>query len=141
MSMIKEFKAFVMKGNVVDMAVGIIIGIAFGKIVSSLVSDVIMPPIGVLLGGVDFSAIALTIKDATTTAPAVAMKWGVFINTIIDFVIVAFVIFMVIKAMNAFKRKEEAPAAAPTTKTCPECQMTIPINAKRCGYCTTILKS
>lgn len=141
MSMMKEFKAFAMRGNVVDMAVGIIIGAAFGKIVTSLVNDVLMPPIGVLLGGVDFSNIALTVKDATTTAPAVAMKWGMFINTVIDFVIVAFVIFLLIKAMNALMKKETAPAPVPTTKACPECQMTIPINAKRCGYCTTALKS
>lgn len=140
MSMIKEFKAFAMRGNVVDMAVGIIIGAAFGKIVSSLVNDVLMPPIGALLGGVDFSSIILTIKEASATGPGVAMKLGVFVNTIIDFVIVAFVIFMVIKAMNALKKKEEAPVQAPSTKACPECQMSIPINAKRCGYCTTVLK-
>jgi large conductance mechanosensitive channel len=138
--MLKEFKAFAMRGNVVDMAVGIIIGAAFGKIVSSLVNDVLMPPIGALLGGVDFSNIVLTIKEASATGPGVAMKFGVFVNTIIDFIIVAFVIFIVIKAMNALKKKEEAPAAVPTTKTCPECQMSIPIGAKRCGYCTTILK-
>ncbi len=141
MSMIKEFKAFAMRGNVVDMAVSIIIGAAFGKIVTSLVNDVLMPPIGVLLGGVDFSNIALTVKDASATAPAVAMKWGMFINTVIDFLIVAFVIFLLIKAMNALMKKEAAPAPVPTTKACPECQMTIPINAKRCGYCTTALKS
>lgn len=138
MSMMQEFKAFAMRGNVVDMAVGIIIGGAFGKIVSSFVSDVIMPPIGVLLGGVDFSSLGITIKDAVGTAPAVVMKYGSFMNTIIDFVIIAFVIFMVIKAMNSMKK--EAPAAAPTTKACPECGMTIPIAAKKCGYCTTVLK-
>lgn len=138
MSMLQEFRTFAMKGNVVDMAVGIIIGAAFGKIVSSLVNDVLMPPIGVLLGGVDFSSIAMTVKGATETAPAVVMKWGVFLNTIIDFIIVAFVIFLLVKAMN--KMKKEAPAPAATTKTCPECQMSIPISAKRCGYCTTVLK-
>jgi large conductance mechanosensitive channel len=138
MSMMQEFKAFAMRGNVVDMAVGIIIGGAFGKIVSSFVNDVIMPPIGVLLGGVDFNALGLTVKDAVGDAPAVVMKYGSFVNTVIDFVIIAFVIFMVIKAMNSMKK--EAPAAAPTTKACPECGMTIPVAARKCGYCTTVLK-
>ncbi len=114
MSMLKEFKQFAMRGNVVDMAVGIIIGGAFGKIVSSFVADVIMPPIGVLLGGVDFSSLSLTIKQATETAPAVMLNYGKFINTIIDFIIIAFAIFMVIKAMNSLKKKEEAaPPPAP----------------------------
>jgi large conductance mechanosensitive channel len=112
MSMIKEFKEFAVKGNVADMAVGIIIGAAFGKIVSSLVSDVLMPPIGLLVGGVDFSGLGITLRAATTDAPAVIMKYGVFVNTIIDFIIVAFAIFMVIRALNALKKKEaEAPAA------------------------------
>lgn len=114
MSMLREFKQFAMRGNVVDMAVGIIIGGAFGKIVSSFVGDVIMPPIGVLLGGVDFSNLSLTIKDATETAPAVILSYGKFINTIIDFIIIAFAIFMAIKAMNSLKKKEEAaPPPAP----------------------------
>lgn len=114
MSMIQEFKKFAMRGNVVDMAVGIIIGGAFGKIVSSFVGDVIMPPIGVLLGGVDFSSLTLTIKEATETTPAVMLSYGKFINTIIDFIIIAFAIFMVIKAMNSLKKKEEAaPPPAP----------------------------
>ena len=116
MSMIKEFKAFAMRGNVADMAVGIIIGAAFGKIVSSLVSDVLMPPIGRLVGGVDFSGLGITLRAATADAPAVVMKYGVFVNTIIDFIIVAFAIFLVIRALNALKKKEaEAPAvpAAP----------------------------
>ena len=116
MSMIKEFKAFAMRGNVADMAVGIIIGAAFGKIVSSLVSDVLMPPIGLLVGGVDFSGLGITLRAATADAPAVVMKYGVFVNTIIDFIIVAFAIFLVIRALNALKKKEaEAPAvpAAP----------------------------
>jgi large conductance mechanosensitive channel protein len=114
MSMIKEFKEFAMRGNVVDMAVGIIIGGAFGKIVSSFVGDVIMPPIGVLLGGVDFSNLSITLRQATETAPAVILSYGKFINTIIDFVIIAFAIFMAIKAMNSMKKKEvEAPAAPP----------------------------
>ena len=134
----QEFKTFAMRGNVVDLAVGVIIGGAFGAIVGSLVNDVLMPPIGVLLGGVDFSAIALTIKGATESAPAVTMKLGLFINTIINFVIVAFVIFMVVKAMNAMKK--EAPAAAPSSKDCPECLMAIPVAAKRCGHCGSTLK-
>jgi len=112
--MLKEFKEFAMRGNVVDMAVGIIIGAAFGKIVSSLVGDVIMPPLGALLGGVDFSSLAITIKAATAEAPAVVIGYGKFIQTVVDFLIVAFAIFMVIKAMNSLKRKkEEAPAAPP----------------------------
>jgi large conductance mechanosensitive channel len=113
MKMLQEFKAFAMRGNVVDMAVGIIIGAAFGKIVSSLVADVIMPPIGLLLGGVDFSNLALTLKAAEGDQPAVLLKYGVFINTIIDFLIVAFAIFMVIKGMNSMKKKEETKPAAP----------------------------
>lgn len=111
--MIKEFKAFAMRGNVVDMAVGIIIGGAFGKIVSSFVGDVIMPPIGLLLGGVDFSDLALTLKSAEGDQPAVMLKYGMFINTVIDFIIIAFAIFMVIKAMNTLKKKEEEKPAAP----------------------------
>lgn len=114
MSMIKEFKEFAVKGNVVDMAVGIIIGAAFGKIVSSFVGDVIMPPIGVLLGGVDFSNLAFTIKEAAGSAPAVVISYGKFIQTLIDFTIIAFAIFIVIKALNSLKRKkEEAPAEPP----------------------------
>lgn len=114
MSIIKEFKEFAVKGNVVDMAVGIIIGAAFGKIVTSVVGDVIMPPIGLLIGGVDFSDLALVLKEATATTPAVTIAYGKFIQTILDFTIVAFAIFMVIKGINRLKRKEEAaPAAAP----------------------------
>jgi len=115
MSMIKEFKEFAMKGNVVDMAVGIIIGVAFGKIVSSFVADVIMPPIGVLLGGADFSKLAFTLKTAEGDIPAVMLKYGMFINTIIDFLIIAFVIFMAIKAINSLKKKQEEKPAAPPT--------------------------
>ncbi|HOI29091.1 MAG TPA: large-conductance mechanosensitive channel protein MscL [Melioribacteraceae bacterium] len=113
MKLINEFKSFAMRGNVVDMAVGIIIGAAFGKIVSSFVNDVIMPPIGLLVGGIDFSELALTLKAATDTAPAVILKYGVFINTIIDFIIIAWAIFMVIKAMNSLKKKEEEKPASP----------------------------
>ena len=111
--MLQEFKAFAMRGNVVDMAVGIIIGGAFGKIVSSFVADVIMPPIGLLLGGVDFSDLAITLKSAEEGQPAVMLKYRMFINTVIDFLIIAFAIFMVIKGMNALKKKEEEKPAAP----------------------------
>jgi large conductance mechanosensitive channel len=138
--MLKEFKAFAMRGNVVDMAVGIIIGAAFGKIVSSLVNDVIMPPIGLLLGGLDFSSFMVTLKHATADVPAVAIKYGTFINTVIDFIIVAFAIFMVIRAMNRMKKKEEAPPPVPTTKECPECLSVIPIKAVRCAHCGIQLK-
>lgn len=138
MSLIKDFKAFAMRGNVVDMAVGIIIGVAFGKIVTSLVNDVLMPPIGMLIGGMDFSNIVLTLKEASGASPAVAMKWGLFINTIIDFVIVAFVIFIVVKAMTALQKRGATPPA-PTTKSCPECLMDIPIKAKRCAHCTSVV--
>ena len=114
MSMVKEFKEFAMRGNVVDMAVGIVIGAAFGKIVSSIVNDVIMPPIGMLLGGVDFSNLMITLKEAVDETPAVVIEYGAFINTVIDFLIIAFAIFMVIKGMNAMKKKqEEAPPAPP----------------------------
>ena len=114
MGMLKEFKEFAVKGNVVDMAVGIIIGAAFGKIVSSLVGDVIMPPIGVILGGVDFSNLTIVLKAAVDKAPAVTLNYGKFIQTIIDFIIVAFSIFILVKGINTLKRKrEEAPAAPP----------------------------
>ena len=115
MGFIKEFKTFAMRGNVMDMAVGIVIGVAFGKIVTSLVNDVIMPPIGLLMGGVDFSHLAVTLKAAAGSEPAVALRYGMLINTVIDFLIVVFAIFLVVKGMNALKRKkEEAPATPPT---------------------------
>jgi large conductance mechanosensitive channel len=139
MSMIKEFKKFAMRGNVLDMAVGIIIGAAFGGIIGSLVKDVIMPPIGILLGGIDFSSFAIVLKEAQGEAPAVLLSYGVFLNTIINFLIVAFAVFMLIRGFNRLQKKEEAPPAAPTTRDCPECLMTIPINAKRCGHCTATL--
>ena len=124
MSMMKEFKEFAMRGNVMDMAVGIIIGAAFGKIVSSLVNDVIMPPIGMLLGGIDFSDFALVLKQAVGDAPAVVLNYGVFINTIIDFIIVALAIFLVIKGMNSLKRKEEAAPPEPPKPTKQEMLLT-----------------
>lgn len=113
MSMVKEFKEFAMRGNVVDMAVGIVIGAAFGKIVSSFVSDVIMPPIGLLLGGVDFSSLSIVLKEAVGDVKAVTINYGTFINTVIDFIIIAFAIFMVIKGINSMKKKEEAKPAEP----------------------------
>jgi large conductance mechanosensitive channel len=139
MGMLKEFKEFAMRGNVVDMAIGIIIGGAFGKIISSFVSDVIMPPIGLLLGNVDFSSLAITLKAKTAGAEAVTIKYGLFINTVLDFIIVAFVIFIVIKQMNRLKKKEETVSAAPTTKECPKCYSTVSIKATRCPNCTSEL--
>ena len=148
--MLKEFKEFAMRGNVVDMAVGIIIGAAFGTIVKSIVSDLIMPPIGLLLGDVDFSNLFITLKSAPTAgtfatvaeaqkAGAVTLNYGLFINTVINFVIVAFAIFMLIRGLNKLKREEEAPPEEPTTKECPQCYSTIPIKATRCAYCTSEL--
>ena len=113
MSMVQEFKEFAIKGNMVDMAVGVIIGAAFGKIVSSLVTDVIMPPIGVLIGGMDFSRLAITLQDATSTAPAVVISYGKFVQSVVDFTIIAAVIFIVIKGINSMKKNAEKAAAAP----------------------------
>lgn len=141
MSMVKEFKEFAMRGSVVDLAVGVIIGGAFGQIVNSFVNDVLMPPLGLLLGGVDFSKLMITLKETADPAQSVHLKYGVFINAVISFLIVAFAIFIMIRTINRLKRKEEAPpAAAPTTKECPECLMTIPLNAKRCGHCAVVMK-
>lgn len=146
--MLQEFKKFAMRGNVVDMAVGIIIGAAFGKIVSSLVSDVIMPPIGKLMGNVDFSSLFINLGDmqyqtlaAAQEAGAPTINYGTFINTVLDFLIVAFAIFMVIKGMNSLKKAEEEVPAAPNTKECPECLSEIPIAARRCKYCASELVS
>jgi len=113
MSMMKEFKEFAVKGNVVDMAVGIIIGVAFGKIVSSFVGDVVMPPIGVMLGGVDFSSLAITVKEAVDDKPAVLISYGKFIQTVFDFIIIALVVFMAIKGINSLKKEEAAAPPAP----------------------------
>ncbi len=138
MSVVKEFKEFALRGNMLDLAIGIIIGAAFGKVVSSVVNDVIMPPIGVLIGGVDFSSFGITLKDAVGSAPASVLKYGVFLNNVIDFLIVAFAVFLIVKAVNRMQiQKVVAPAAK--TKACPECSMEIPIDAKRCGHCTTKL--
>jgi large conductance mechanosensitive channel len=142
---LKEFKEFALRGNVMDMAVGIIIGAAFGKIVSSLVEDVMMPPIGRLLGHVDFSGLFINLGDksyeslaAAKSAGAATLNYGLFINTVINFVIVAFAVFLVVHQVNRWTKKPAAPAA-PTTKECPQCAMTIPIAAKRCGHCTAQL--
>lgn len=138
MSMMSEFKSFAMRGNVVDMAVGVIIGGAFGKIVTSLVNDVVMPPIGLMLGNVDFSGLAITLSEKTTEAEAVTIKYGLFINTVINFIIVALCIFAAIKVINRMKRKEEvAPTLTPTTKECPWCCTAISIRATRCPNCTS----
>ena len=140
MQMLKEFKEFAMRGNVIDMAVGIIIGSAFGKIVSSLVQDVIMPPIGLIMGNVDFAHLAITLREKTETAEAITLKYGVFINTVLDFTIVAFAVFMLIKQVNRLKKKEAAVAAEPTTKECPHCCSSIPAKAMRCPHCTSDLQ-
>lgn len=143
--MLKEFKEFAMRGNVLDMAIGIIIGGAFGKIVSSLVSDVLMPPIGLLLGGVDFSNffVNLTGDEATLVAAqeagSVTLNYGVFVNTVFNFLIVAFAIFLLIKQVNRFQKEEPAPD--PTTKECPHCLSEIAIKATRCAHCTSELQA
>jgi len=150
--MLKEFKEFAMRGNVIDMAVGIIIGAAFGTIVNSLVQDVIMPPIGLLLGNVDFSNIFAVIKEGKVAGPyasiaaakaagAVTINYGVFVNTIISFILIAFAVFLLIRTINKLKRQEVAPPAAPTTKECGYCFSSIPIKATRCPNCTSALKA
>jgi large conductance mechanosensitive channel len=150
--MFKEFKEFALKGNVMDMAVGIIIGVAFGGIIKSLVDDILMPPLGLLLGKVDFSNMFLVVKNGATAGPfatlaaahqagAVTINYGLFINTVVNFLIVAFALFIVIKNMNTIKRKMEKPLdnAIPTTKECPHCFSIIPIKATRCPNCTSEL--
>jgi len=149
--MFKEFKDFAVKGNVVDMAVGIIIGAAFGAIITSFVSDVIMPPVGLLLGNVDFSSLFVVLKEGKIPAPyvtladakasgAVTMNYGLFFNTIVSFLIISFAIFMVVKSVNRMKREEQAPPLAPATKDCPFCLSAVPIKAVKCGHCTSELK-
>ena len=151
MELINEFKKFAMRGNVVDMAVGIIIGGAFGTIVKSLVDDVIMPPVGLLLGGVDFTDLFLTLKDGTVAGPyatlpaaqaagAVTINYGLFFNAVISFLIVAFAVFMLIKAINKLQREKEVEQAVPTTRECPRCYSAIPIKASRCPHCTSDLE-
>ena len=144
MKFVDDFKQFVMRGNVVDMAVGVIVGGAFGKIVSSLVNDVVMPPIGLLLGGVDFSSLFLSLNGQVYASLAEAqqagaptLNYGVFLNTVINFLIVAFVIFVVIRQISALKRKPEPAPAVPTTKECPFCFSTVSLKATRCPNCTS----
>ena len=144
--MFKEFKAFAMRGNVLDMAVGIIIGAAFGRIITSFVSDIIMPPIGLLLGKVDFSSLFLNISGTSyptlaqaKAAGAATINYGMFLNTVLDFLIVAFVIFLLIRQVNRWSKP--APAAAPTTKECPYCVSAIPLKATRCPNCTSELRA
>lgn len=131
---LKEFHSFIQRGNVIDLAVGIILGVSFQKIVSTLVNNVLMPPVGVLLGGADFSDLSLTIKKASLDTPAVTIGYGLFINTIIDFLIISLVVFFIVKFVNALYRKKPAEKSK---KNCPECLMEIPKKAKRCGHCTT----
>lgn len=146
--MFKEFREFAMRGNVVDMAVGIIIGTAFGGIVESLVSDIIMPPIGLLLGKVDFANLFVVLKGGAAAGPyasladarqagAVTLNYGVFVNTIISFLIVAFAVFIAVRQVNRLKRQQEAAPAAPSTRDCPFCLSAIPVNASRCAHCTS----
>ncbi len=149
--MLKEFKEFALRGNVIDMAVGIIIGAAFGTIVSSLVRDMIMPPIGLLLGRVDFSNLFLVLSDGETVAGpyasladaqaagAVTVNYGMFVNTIISFIIVAFAVFLLVRYINRLRRQKEVPPALPTTKECQYCFSTIPIKAIVCPHCTSKL--
>ena len=150
--MLKEFKEFALKGSVLDMAVGIVIGAAFGGIVTSFVQDIIMPPIGLLLGRMDFSSIFTVLKEGTAPGPyltpaaakaagAVTINWGIFINTVINFAIVAFAIFLLVRSVNRARREKEAPVAAPTTKECPYCLSAIPLKATRCPQCTSELKT
>jgi large conductance mechanosensitive channel len=150
--MLKDFKEFAMRGNVIDMAVGIIIGAAFGGIVNSLVSDMIMPPIGLLLGNIDFSNLFLILREGKVAGPyaslaaakaagAVSINYGFFINTIISFIIVAFSVFLLVKSINKLRRQEEAPPPVPTTKECTYCFSLIPIQAMRCPHCTSELKA
>lgn len=148
--MLKEFKEFIMRGNVLDMAIGIIIGAAFTAIVKSLVDDVLMPPIGLLLGNVDFADLFIVLQEGATPGPystlaqarefgAVTLNYGLFINAIVSFLIVAFVIFQIIRIINRLNRQKQAAPAAPDTQTCPFCLSTIPSKATRCAYCTSEL--
>jgi large conductance mechanosensitive channel len=146
--MFKEFREFIKRGNVLDLAVGIIVGAAFSGVVTSLVNDIIMPPIGLLLGDVDFSQLFVSLSGgsyeslaAAQEAGAVTVNYGVFINAVVNFLVVAFAVFLVVRAFNNMKRKEEAPAAAPTTRECPFCRSTIAIGATRCPHCTSQLEA
>lgn len=146
--MLQEFKEFAMRGNVLDMAIGIIIGAAFGKIITSFVNDILMPPVGLLLGKVDFSNLFINLSGQpyaalaeAQAAGAATINYGVFLNTVLDFIIVAFVIFLLVRQVNRLKREPEAPPAEPTTKECPYCLSTIPLKATRCPHCTSELKA
>lgn len=146
--MFKEFKSFILRGNVLDLAIGIIIGGAFGKIVSSLVVDILMPPIGMILGKVDFSSLFIALNGQSYPSLAEAKKagaptvnYGIFVNTLIDFLIVAFCIFLVVRVANRLMKPEAAKPPSPNTKDCPLCLMTIPIAAKKCGHCTSAVSS
>ena len=146
--MLQEFKTFALRGNVLDLAIGIIIGTAFGKIITSLVNDVLMPPIGLLLGKVDFSNLFIDLSGqgypslaAAQAAGAPTINYGLFINSVIDFVIVAFVIFLLVRQVNRLTAPPAQAPAAPTTKECPYCLSAIPIKATRCAYCTSELKA
>jgi large conductance mechanosensitive channel len=148
----KEFKEFALRGNMVDMAVGIIVGAAFGAIVASLVADVIMPPIGLALGRVDFANLFVVLKQGTPAGPyaslgdakaagAVSINYGVFVNAVISFLIVAFAVLLIVRTINRLKRQAEAPPAVLTTKECPYCLSRIPLKATRCPHCTSELKA
>ncbi len=143
----KDFKEFALRGNMIDLAIGIIIGAAFSGVVGSLVKDVIMPPVGMLLGKVDFTNLFISLDGSSyksladaQAAGAATLNYGVFINTLINFFIVALVIFFIVRLVNQARRPVPAPVAAPTTKSCPYCSMTIPLTAKRCPECTTVLE-
>ena len=147
--MFKEFREFIARGNVIDLAVAVVIGAAFGKIVASLVEGIIMPPIGLILGKIDFSSLFYVLDSSQGVPVSLAeakakgipvIAYGAMINDVVNFLIIAFVIFLIVKAVNNLKRKEESPAAAPSTKSCPYCLSTIPLNATRCAHCTSDVK-
>ncbi len=140
MGMLKEFKEFAIKGNVIDMAVGVIIGAAFGKIVDSFIKEVVLPPLS-LLGKTDVSTLNFELRPKIGDAPAVMLNFGAFVGQVLDFAIMAFVVFIFVKQMNRLKKKEAVAPSDPTDKLCPECQMTIPIKATRCGHCTSQLRA
>jgi large conductance mechanosensitive channel len=146
--MLKEFREFIARGNVIDMAVGVIVGAAFGKIVASLVDDVVMPPIGLLVGGIDFSNLFLTLSGQTYPSLKAAkdvgaptVNYGLFLNNLINFLIISFVIFMIVRAVNRLKREQPPPAPSPTTRDCPYCLSSIPIKATRCAHCTSEVRA
>jgi large conductance mechanosensitive channel len=148
MVMLKEFKEFAMRGNVLDMAIGIVLGVAFGKIITSFVNDILMPPIGLLLGSADFSNFFISLSgqpfatlDEAKKAGAATINYGIWFNTVLDFLIVAFAIFLLIRQVNRLKRQPEPVPVTPTTKECPYCLSTVPIKAVRCAHCTSELSS